>query len=148
MVIGERIKKRREILGLSQEDLAEILGYKSRSTINKIEKGINDISQSKIVQFSDALKTSPAYLMGWDDDQKSEQHLKVEPTVNIGESKLLDQYRKLNDIGKKEAIGRVEELTHIPRYQLTPVFEIRAAHNEAELTEEELEKMRKDLDDL
>ena len=44
-IVGKNIKKRRIALGLTQEDLAKKLGYKSKSTINKIEKGINDISQ-------------------------------------------------------------------------------------------------------
>ena len=38
MTIGERIQKRRTALGMTQEDLALALGYKSRSSINKIEK--------------------------------------------------------------------------------------------------------------
>ena len=39
MKLYERIKKRREELGMSQDELAQKLGYKSRSTIAKIEKG-------------------------------------------------------------------------------------------------------------
>jgi transcriptional regulator with XRE-family HTH domain len=52
---------------MSQDELASKLGYKSRSTIAKIESGENDITQSKIVEFAKALETTPAYLMGWDD---------------------------------------------------------------------------------
>ena len=63
--IGEIIKERRLKLGLTQEQLAQKLGYKSKSTINKIELGINDISQRKIVRFADALDTTASYLMGW-----------------------------------------------------------------------------------
>ena len=37
MTIGERIKLRREELQMTQEELAQKLGYKSRSSINKIE---------------------------------------------------------------------------------------------------------------
>ena len=66
--IYERIKRLREEKGLSQDDLAKILGYKSRSTINKIEKGKNDISQSRIKAFANALGTTPAYLMGWEEE--------------------------------------------------------------------------------
>lgn len=64
--IGQRIKEKRELLGLSQQDLANKLGYKSRSSINKIELGVNDIPQSRIVAFAKALDTTPAYLMGWE----------------------------------------------------------------------------------
>lgn len=69
MSIGDRIKKRRLELGLSQEELALRLGYTSRSTINKIELGINDITQSKVVQFANALRTTPGYLMDWESDE-------------------------------------------------------------------------------
>ena len=33
--------------------------------------GINDITQSKIVAFAEALDTSPAYLMGWEEEKKT-----------------------------------------------------------------------------
>ena len=67
MEIGARIKKRREELGLSQEELAKRVGYKSRSSINKIELDGRGLPQKKIVAFAKALQTSPAYLMGWID---------------------------------------------------------------------------------
>ncbi|MCL2427099.1 MAG: helix-turn-helix domain-containing protein [Oscillospiraceae bacterium] len=65
--IGDYIKKRRIELRMSQDDLAEIMGYKDRSTIAKIESGINDVSQSKAEAFADALDTSVAYLIGLPD---------------------------------------------------------------------------------
>ena len=58
MELYKRIKARREELGMSQEELATKLGYKSRSTINKIEMGKNDITQSKIIAFANALHNS------------------------------------------------------------------------------------------
>lgn len=65
--IGQRIKVRREELGLTQGELAQKLGYKSKSTINKIELGINQITQDKINRFAKALDCSVSYLMGLDD---------------------------------------------------------------------------------
>lgn len=65
--IGTRIMERRQQLGLTQEELAFRMGYKTKSAINKIELGINDVSQSKVVKFAEALQTSIAYLMGWDE---------------------------------------------------------------------------------
>ena len=66
MAIGNRIKARREELGLTQQQLADRLGYKSKATINKIEMGINGISQRRIVDFANALQTSIEYLMEMD----------------------------------------------------------------------------------
>lgn len=66
--IGERIKAKRLQLHLTQEELALKLGYKSRSSINKIELGINDISQKQISYFAKALNTTPAYLLGLEEE--------------------------------------------------------------------------------
>lgn len=69
MNIGDRIKARREELGLSQDELAKRMGYTSRSTINKVEKNINDVTQSNVVKYAKALETTPSYLMGWEEPQ-------------------------------------------------------------------------------
>lgn len=66
--IGLRIKQRREELGLTQEELAEKLHYKTKSSINKIEKGVNDLPRTKVADFAVALQTSVSYLMGWVND--------------------------------------------------------------------------------
>ena len=69
--IGERIRERRLELGMSQEELALKVNYNSKSTINKIESGVNTkrgLNQSKIIAFANALNTTPSYLMGWDDN--------------------------------------------------------------------------------
>lgn len=66
--IYDRIRERRIQLGLSQEDLAVKMGYKSRSTINKIESGAVDIARNKIEKFAEVLNTTPSYLMGWCED--------------------------------------------------------------------------------
>ncbi|MGD6877874.1 helix-turn-helix domain-containing protein [Bacillus infantis] len=67
--IGNRIKQKREEYGWTQEELARRMGYKSKSTINKIEMGKNDVVQSNVVKFAEVLNTTPAYLMGWDQEQ-------------------------------------------------------------------------------
>ena len=62
-MIGKRIRARREELGLTQEELAKKLGYKSKSTINKIELDINDVSQSKLIKIASALGVEPTYFI-------------------------------------------------------------------------------------
>jgi len=68
MKLNERIKARREELNLSQDELAKRLGYRSRSTINKIELGINDVTHSKLEAMAKALETTCEYLMGWEEN--------------------------------------------------------------------------------
>lgn len=68
--IGYRIKTRREELDLSQDELARRLGYKSRSSITKIEKDGRELPQKKIADIARVLQTTPAYIMGWEEEQK------------------------------------------------------------------------------
>lgn len=63
--IGKRIKKERERLGLSQAELGRLVGYSSKSTINKIEKGERDIPRVKVAKFAQVLDVNPAYLAGF-----------------------------------------------------------------------------------
>lgn len=87
--VGERIRERREALEMTQDELAQLTGYKSRSSINKIEKGGNDLPQSKIVAFAKALKTTPSFLMGWEDEAPSR-----EPTV----AELAEKYDNIKPV--------------------------------------------------
>ena len=74
-MIGDKIKKRREELGISQEELAKRMGYKSRSSINKIELNLSDVPQKKIIDFAKALDTTISYLM--------DEHTSKNKGVNI-----------------------------------------------------------------
>lgn len=116
MTIGERIRNRRENLGMTQNDLAKILGYSSRTTITKIESGINDIAQSKILAIAKALKTTPAYLMGWEDEEGNNL-LKNKPTgagadlsLSEEEAALIAAYR-----AKSEMQNAVKTLLGLPQ---------------------------------
>ena len=97
----KRIRQRREQLAMSQDELAKRLGYKSRSSINKIEKGENDIPQSKIVAFANALMVTPEYLMGWETP--------VGKTSD--EMNLLNGYRNLNSDGKNLILNMIGQLS-------------------------------------
>lgn len=77
MTLADRVKKRREELGWSQDELASRMGYKSRSSINKIEMG-RPVSQKIIVRLAQVLDTTPAFLMGWEEDKKEK------PTADDG----------------------------------------------------------------
>ena len=70
MRVGERIKSRRKEIGLSAEQVAKELGV-SPATVYRYES--NDIMNmriDKLEPIAKALRTTPAYLMGWEDDKK------------------------------------------------------------------------------
>lgn len=70
MTIGERIKFRRQEMGITQRDLAKRMGYTDHTTITRVEAGKVDLPMSRVSQFAEALRVSPSYLMGWEDEDK------------------------------------------------------------------------------
>lgn len=58
MSVGSNIKHRRIQLRMSQQELADAMGYKTRSTIAKIESGENDVSQKKLQKLAQILDTT------------------------------------------------------------------------------------------
>ena len=68
---GQRVRQKRTELGITQDELAKLSGYTSRSSINKIELGLIDLPQSKIVAIANALFVTPAYLIGWANNDKN-----------------------------------------------------------------------------
>ncbi len=85
MTIGERLKKLRTELGITQDELANCANT-TKQTIHKYEVGIiQNIPASKIKLLADRLNTTPSYLMGWD---KSESETYIDdkfPSPNITE---------------------------------------------------------------
>lgn len=107
--VGRNIAQRRKALGMTQEELAKKMGYKSKSTINKIELGINDIVQSKVVKFAEVLETTPAVLMGWVEMQKKNDT-------------LTDIVLKLRS--DDELISLVDNITQLNSEQLATVKQV------------------------
>lgn len=68
MSFGKIINELRIKQNMTQDELAHAVGYKSRSTIAKIESGERDVSQTMVVKLAKALNTSTSVLMGSDDN--------------------------------------------------------------------------------
>lgn len=72
MSIGQRIKTMRIQQGLSIDELACMLG-KNRTTIYRYENGdIENLPLGILDCLADALNTTTAYLMGWDENENSD----------------------------------------------------------------------------
>lgn len=113
MTIGDRIRIKREEMNMTQDELAAKLGYKSRSTINKIERGVNDLVQSKIVEFAKVLNTTPSYLMGWEIEKTETGY-----TVNDGEEEIRIE---LIDATKDMSIEQIRELINFAKFMKSEV---------------------------
>lgn len=89
MTIYERIKFLREKMNMSQQELALRVGYKDKSAVSKVERGDRDINQHMIIKYAEELNTTPAYLMGWDEETPA-------PELSEGERAWIELYRKLS----------------------------------------------------
>ena len=102
MHIGEKIKQRRKELKWSQRDLADRMEY-AHSTIGRIERGIIDIPQSRIAQFSEVLGVPVSYLRDWEE----------KPTAQGSE--LSEGMMELVDCIKKLPEDKIQMLLQVAR---------------------------------
>lgn len=101
MEINKLIRERRLQLRLTQAELAARAGYKTPSTIARIESGENDIPQSKILSLAVALECTPSYLFGFTNDPEES----APPQLTTHESALLHAYR--NQPEMQQAVDRL-----------------------------------------
>ncbi len=97
MTIYQRIKDLRESKGMSQQELAEKVGFKTASAVNKIELGLRDINQSKIKAFAEALGTTSCYLL---DGKETSKDFVSSFALTEREKALVIAYREHPDMQK------------------------------------------------
>ena len=86
LTLYKNIKSKRMELGMSQQELADLVGYSGKSMISKIERGEVDLSQTMIQKFADALKTTPGELMGWENGTDNTSEMKIDYYVHPDEN--------------------------------------------------------------
>ena len=93
--MAQRIKALRQEKGLTLEQVADIVGV-GKSTVRKWETGmIANMRRDKIAALAKALGTTPAYLMGWKEEDAKKESSPSEPTLTEGEQMLLNLFRQI-----------------------------------------------------
>ena len=109
-----RMKKRREELNLSYENLSKRTGLGS-STLQRYETGaINRIPVDIFEILAKGLEIQPYKLMGWDEEYLLSQDKKEEIDADIVD--LHKSFLKLNEIGRRKVIGYVFDIASINKY--------------------------------
>ena len=148
MGMAERIKKQRVLMGWTQEELGKRIGLQ-KSAIAKYENGrVENIKRSVIANMANVLQCSPCYLMGWEESETTEAEA----------PKIIQYYDQLNTTGKEAATEQVRLLTLDEKYtrpdNVAAIIQepkpdylvLKAAHNDAPIDDEELEKMNLDAE--
>lgn len=105
MTVGQRIKMKREELGLSQGDLAKKLNM-TRQAVSKAELHDNNITTDKVRKFASALGVTESFLMGW--EKKEELVSAYVQAERDGE--ILNVIRQLNDANAKIVLNLAKSL--------------------------------------
>lgn len=134
MSFGEKAKSRRIFLKKKQEDIGLELGY-TKGAISKIENDNNSIPINKLLDYAKALKTSPAYLMGWVDDPE----LSHEQTLGIERDGELNYQILAADTGSVDDVLVLsgDTVDEVQKHRNALANKIR----NSDYTEEQLEKI-------
>lgn len=103
--MGLRIKSLREERKMSQTTLAELVGYKDKTAIAKVEAGKVDLPQSKISAFANALNTTTSFLFA-DNSYNENLQTKISNTPKI-------KGAKINVLGRVAAGLPIEAIENI-----------------------------------
>lgn len=144
MLLSSNLKYLRKKAGFSQDFIAEKLGYKSFTTIQKWESGVSEPSISIVNKLCNLYNVTINDILYTD---LSLPKVESKNILDKKEKKLLIEYNKLNNLGQNEAIKRVEELTEIPRYTKTSNVETIAAHAD-NLDKEQINLINEDIEDM
>lgn len=127
MCMAQRIKERRNYLGLTQEELGEKLGLQ-KSAIAKYENGrVENIKRSVIAKMADILECSPAYLMGWSNSitGTENQNLpslseQIEKEYGKAAASALSLYVQLDELDRLRVNERMQTLLENEKYSSKP----------------------------
>ncbi len=141
-LLGNNIRYLRTKNGLSQDYLAEQLGYKSYTTIQKWESGVSEPPVKKLKELSILFNTDMNEIANCD-LTKNKEHIVIKDSKDF--PKIINYYNQLNETGKSEATKRVQELTYLPQYTDVSItneddIALLKAIEEAPKTQEELER--------
>lgn len=104
MTVGQRIKLKREEKGLSQKELANLIGYESKSAISYVESDKRELPFDKLSEVAKVLDVSPNWLLGWTDEAiliRTDLSLTIEQLENL-DSDQLARVRKYIEFLKYE----------------------------------------------
>ena len=113
MTIGENIKRVRKEKGLTQKQLAEILGV-TQQMIGSYENSDREPKLNSLSKIAKALDVDVWELIEFNSIDIDENVT----SVNDNNKKTLDSYyNELNEKGQEKAVEQVELLTKIPEYK-------------------------------
>ncbi|MEK7326244.1 MAG: helix-turn-helix transcriptional regulator [Chloroflexota bacterium] len=105
--IGEKIKKKRRELGISQEELAERLEV-TYQQVQRYENGTNRLNVENIQVIADVLEAPVSYFFG--NGRKDIMSEELTPYLPVDENRLLGYFRRIRTKNLKSLVLQVAKL--------------------------------------
>ncbi|SDI37087.1 helix-turn-helix domain-containing protein [Alloyangia pacifica] len=112
--VGKRIRHRRWLVGMTQQQLAEHVGIKFQQ-IQKYETGANRVSASRLWDIADALEVPVSFFFEGIESEHQAEDAAAEPASPAMPTDIL---------GDKEALDLVRSYYAIPENQRRRLFEL------------------------
>ena len=113
--MAQRIKQLRQDRGLTLEQVAEVVGV-GKSTVRKWETGmIANMRRDKIADLAKALETTPAYLMGWKEENAEKESSPSEPQLTEGEKTMLELFRLVPEDKQQLVLQMIRVALNTPK---------------------------------
>lgn len=110
--VGKRVRHRRWLIGMTQQQLAEKVGIKFQQ-IQKYETGANRVSASRLWDIADALDVPVSFFFeGLEEGPKAENEKSVAPADLMGDKEALDLVRSYYAIPENQR-RRLFELARV-----------------------------------
>ncbi|WP_195945858.1 helix-turn-helix domain-containing protein [Paraclostridium bifermentans] len=140
----------------SIREFARIAEIPSTTLTSALDKDIGGMAVDRVIKICEILnidiKTFDPIESNINSmDQQYIEKEEKENAISIKDRKLLNNFNKLNEVGKDEAIKRVSELTLIPSYIEEPEdlsIKTIAAHNDHLTEHGEMDKVMQDIEDM
>lgn len=124
MTFAINLRQLRKEHNMSQEELADRLGYKSFTTIQKWESGVSEPSMEKVKAIAEIFGVTIEQLVNGSVEERvtvlpkilPSAHAKI-PTLALDEQCLVDIYRELNQDGKTALVEYAELISSSDKYK-------------------------------
>ena len=101
--LGAKIRYRRQQLNISQQELAEAVGYTSKGMISNIESGKINLPMDKLVMIAHCLGVTPSYLLNDETAPKN--------------PKLMESLEELSDEEQKQVLAYINIIRRAGEWQ-------------------------------
>lgn len=92
MTVGDRIRKRRQEMGISQAKLGEKIGV-TRASVSSVELGKEGLTTERVKRYAEALNTSTFDLLGYNDPEEEKKRSDDDERMSI----LIENVRLLDE---------------------------------------------------